>query len=305
MADDNETAVEVSTPNEADTVRQDGQDVDLTATETDAVKVEAEKPADAAAEALAEAKTTEASEETPADKDEATATKSRDERRRDRWNEHTQRTKDAQRAARDAERRAAQLTERLKAYETPAPSLEQFDGDYDQFSAANTAHKVEQTLKAEKERDLADATTEAETAQKAAFDAAAAEFDARQREFAAETPDYEQAMNDALPLMSPEMARQVLASEQGPQAVYYLAKNQADLARIARLENPTEVAREIGRIEGRITLPAPKRITTAPEPVTAVATGSGSQGGFDAEKASVDEMAKLFAKRGVPGFAKK
>ena len=216
----------------------------------------------------------------------------------ERIGELTAKFRTAERAKQAAEERAKRLEERLKTYETPPPKESDFDS-YDEYTAALSAHQYRQANKQERQSDVEDARHEVEQAEREANEALAEAYNERVTAFAETVPDFHQKVADPTLPISPAMARHIQSSEQGPQIAYYLANNRADAARLAKLSNETDVAREIGRIEGRLTLPAPKRVSSAPDPVKPVATGAGSQADFNPSKASVDDIAARLRAKGI------
>lgn len=204
----------------------------------------------------------------------------------------------ARRMAADKDRQIQHLNDRLKSLETPAPRETDFQ-TFDQFQAAQVAHSVKQASKADRETDIKIATDEVKSAQSEAQAAQREAFLERASDFAERTPDFEQKTSDPTLPITTVMADEIHGSDKGPEIAYFLANNRAEAARIARLTDPREVARAIGRIEGRIGTPPPKKITTAPAPVKAVATGSGSKAGFDAHSASLSDMEAHLKRTGV------
>lgn len=216
---------------------------------------------------------------------------------RERIDELTGKWRSAERAVKDMEARAKRAEERLKLYEAPPPKESDY-ASYDEFQAALTAFQYRQANKSEKEQDLKDLNAEREAASRESQQALADIYTERASAFAEAVPDFYQKTTDPTLPITDEMARQIQASDQGPEVAYYLASNRAEAARLAKLSG-ADVAREIGRIEGRLTQPTPKRVSSAPEPITAAVKGSGSQGEWDPRKASVDDMEARLKAKGV------
>ena len=95
-----------------------------------------------------------------------------------------------------------------------------------------------------------------------------------QREAVARTAheDYDAVMADLSQVpLSPVMAQTILESEVGPQLAYYLATHPETAARLSTL-GPLVVARELGKLEGKLEVPVaepeikarPRRTATAP-----------------------------------------
>jgi hypothetical protein len=93
--------------------------------------------------------------------------------------------------------------------------------------------------------------------------------------------DFEQvAYNPNLPITD-VMAESIQASDVGPDVAYYLGANPKEAARISRL-SPILQAKEIGKIEGKLTdNPPVKRTTSAPAPITPVTARSSGNSSYD------------------------
>jgi hypothetical protein len=184
---------------------------------------------------------------------------------------------------RDLERENERLKSRLeRTAKLERPDPNKYD-DPDEYSSDLAAYKVR---KAEAD-DLQESAKDAETR---ASQALAEAYNERVMDFAAETPDfYTVAQNPALPI-SPVMAQEIMDSDVGPQVQYYLGKNPREAAQIAALP-PGQQIRAIGRLEARVSAPAPKRVTQAPAPIKPVA-GNRTPASFDPNKASVEDYIK-------------
>lgn len=184
---------------------------------------------------------------------------------------------------RDLERENQRLkaqVERTQKLERPDPN--NYD-DPDEYQSDLAAYKVRKSSADDLDASAKDAETRA---QQAMYEA----YQERVLDFAAETPDFQSvAGNPALPITE-TMGREIMDSEFGPQVQYFLGKNPAEARRISALPINQQI-REIGRIEARVSAPAPKRITQAPEPIKPVA-GKRVNPVFDPEKASTEEYIK-------------
>lgn len=187
------------------------------------------------------------------------------------------------------------LQARLSKLDTAAPRREDFD-DLDEYQAELSAYKSAQIVKQDRQSDIEDRKAELEASNKDAEETLRLAFEERQQDFMAKATDYHDVVNSDLPI-SDVTAQEILRSEMGPQIAYYLGKNRADAARIARITDSTEVARELARIEGRLSTSPPRRTTVAPQPVTVVAKGSGTRPEFDPATATVDDLAKRFREK--------
>lgn len=176
-----------------------------------------------------------------------------------------------ERRAREAtERRLDQLVEMMmdrrqpepeapKAPEVP-PTLEQHGYDEKQYQAALLEY-----AKAEARREAQEALKADRVAQQA--EARQATFKTREAEFVKATPDYQAIVYDPSTPISQTMAEIIAESEVGPQLAYHLAKNR-DVAKSIYGLPPVAAARELGRIEARLSQPKPEapRTTQAPPP---------------------------------------
>jgi hypothetical protein len=87
--------------------------------------------------------------------------------------------------------------------------------------------------------------------------------------------DFDEVMSRATLPVAPHVERLLLASKKSDKLTYVLGRNQAKLAQLNR-SSPEEAAREIGRLEGRLSLPsATKTKTQARKPITPL-KGSGA-----------------------------
>ena len=105
----------------------------------------------------------------------------------------------------------------------------------------------------------------------------------------------EVVLNPYVPITD-EMVMAIHESELGPDIAYYLGKHPEEAMRIARL-SPVAQAREIGKIEARLSQPSqpaakqqePRRITKAPEPIGSGVSGKNTTPTPDPEKMTMEE----------------
>lgn len=89
--------------------------------------------------------------------------------------------------------------------------------------------------------------------------AAQADFQRRTQEVRALHPDFEEVVMGAEHIpVPPALQQAILTSPVGPEIMYQLAANPAELARISALP-PFDVAREIGRLEAKSSVSAPSK----------------------------------------------
>ena len=87
--------------------------------------------------------------------------------------------------------------------------------------------------------------------------------------------DFDEVMSQATVPVAPHVERLILESRKSHRIGYVLGKDQALLAKLNR-STPTEVARELGRIEGRLSLPQKPKQTQARAPIAPL-KGSGAR----------------------------
>lgn len=108
-----------------------------------------------------------------------------------------------------------------------------------------------------------------------------AEFQRRTTEVRAKNPDYEEVIEAAAHVGVSDAVREaMLTSEHGPEIMYQLAKNPAELARLSALP-PIIAARELGRLEAKFASVAPtpakpKLANRPPAPPTSVRGSTSS-----------------------------
>lgn len=204
--------------------------------------------------------------------------KPRDEKGRfvpqERVNEITKARREAERRAEALERELHHYRQQQPAQQSPQsddkpPSPEDFDFDMGKWAQAAAEHaaKRAERLAEEKFRQQEFARRQHTLSE---------QFEQRAVKYAAEHPDFDDAvtaMSQSVRLQ-PEIVEAIAVSEHGPAVAHYLAQHLDDADRISRL--PAHLAAvELGRIEGRLTAPKPKPVTSAPAPVPSLGGGSG------------------------------
>jgi hypothetical protein len=162
------------------------------------------------------------------------------------------------------EREQAQRQAEQQMLRAPAdiPSQEYFDSPED-YAEALAERKAEELL----------ARRDAARQQNAVLE----QYQTKEEEARDKYDDFEQvAYNPNLPVTD-VMAQTIQASDIGPDVIYYLGSNPKEAQRIAQMA-PYMQAKEIGRIEARLSdSPPTRRTSTAPAPiapVTARTTGA-------------------------------
>lgn len=93
---------------------------------------------------------------------------------------------------------------------------------------------------------------------------------------------------------APHVIEEIRDSEKGPQLAYQLAQNPGLTAQLNAM-SPRDAAREIGRLEAKVSLPQPKKQTQAPAPMTTLKGGaSPSKDPFELAKSDdISEYVKF------------
>lgn len=194
--------------------------------------------------------------------------------------------------AREAERRADELEQRLKEIseqqqpkrpDLEFPTLESVGYDekaYQEAVAGYYAAQVDTAL-TQKEQQRQNEKAEQDIAKKA-------------RDFyekgVALADDFDELVmqNKALPVTE-AMRDALFAIDKGPEVLYHLANNPDEAFRVANL-SPYAQAVEIGRLEARMSMPKPKTTTSAPPPITPLSGGGESVN--DPNNANIDDWMK-------------
>lgn len=160
--------------------------------------------------------------------------------------------------------------------QTEAPSLEQFES-VDAYAEALAARKAEELL----------ARREAERQKMDMLEA----YQDREEEARSKYEDFEQvAYNPKLPITA-VMAETIQASDIGPDVAYFLGANPREADRISRL-SPFLQAKEIGKIEAKLSSePVLKKTTSAPPPIAPISgRGTGAPSYDTTDPRSVKSM---------------
>ena len=162
----------------------------------------------------------------------------------------------------------------------PAPTIEQHNFDPVAYSKAQAEWMDRQINKRVASAIQGIETRQTEQSIRQSFENRAAEFRKAQ-------PDFDVVIaNPALPALNADTARNIVRSELGPQIAYHLAKNPDMAARIAKMDNASQLM-AIGRLEATLqqadqaakaaqakpSVPKTRTVTQAPPPPKPVATG--------------------------------
>jgi hypothetical protein len=152
------------------------------------------------------------------------------------------------------------------------PQQKDFGDDYVAFANAKLAYEIDaRQVSREVRRDFS--TTITQEQERVASQVA--EHKERVQRLRGRVKDFDEVMSRATLPVSPHVERLLLASKKSDRLTYVLGKNQAKLAQLNRMSSE-EAAREIGRLEGRLSLPSATRTKTqARKPITPL-KGSGA-----------------------------
>lgn len=179
-----------------------------------------------------------------------------------------------------AETKAQDLDQRLKRVQAAAAGhQEPKESDYTDIGAYwaamgafNYARQVAQTA-------VSEVAAEAEHAKETVRRAEAAHIQGRQDAFAdAEQDarkrytDYDAVARNPSVMIAPALAQMILASDQPADLAYHVAKDPALAMQLSNMP-PLAAARELGRIEARMSVPQPNIASNAPPPINPVKPG--------------------------------
>jgi len=194
--------------------------------------------------------------------------------RRERRRAEVRRLKDSEAQAQKELAETKVKLERLQqvAQESQPPKQEDY-ANYDDFLAAKTAHHSLAAIDNRQKREL-----EMEAERKAAEISSISEQEQREMaqnwadqagEARSKYTDFDTVVTAEDLSITPSMARVIASSDLGADIAYHLGTNKAEAARIAQMSD-LEMARNLGAIEARLSMPKVKTQTTAPDPVTPV-----------------------------------
>lgn len=173
----------------------------------------------------------------------------------------------------------------------PEPKESDFQ-TYHDFEKAHRKWEISNTVGQVFERQETQAR---ERAQNEARMATLLDHQERVEAFREKVPDFDEVISKMKGTnVREDVMFDVMESDKSDLIVYHLAKN-PDKVRELNAMSERERAKEIGRLEGSLRMPAAKRATNAPAPLTQV-TGGASQG-FDPATASMEDYAKNWQER--------
>ena len=246
--------------------------------------------------AVAEEQNTEQVEQTSdptPDSTEAETTKppETEEQKRSKYQRRIDRKNSEIAAARTEARLLKERLDQLEARQYPqqrdtgAPKLEQFD-NFEDYMGARVAYEAERVV----ETRLTKAQ-QAEQARQAELShhTVMASWQDKQAAAAEKYADFDEVLGESEAPMTPDMRQAIIESDLGPDVAYYLAQHPNEAKAIAQLSPIRQIA-AIGRLEAKVSTPAPRKTTTAPAPITPA--GSAAKADKDPDQMPVKEWLK-------------
>lgn len=214
--------------------------------------------------------------DSPPESTEAETTKppETEEQKRSKYQRRIDRKNSEIAAARTEARMLKERLEQLEAQARPqqqraagAPTLDQFD-NFEDYMSARVAFEAERVVEtrlskaqqAEAARQAQEAQSRVLTSWKDKQEAAADKYD-----------DFEEVVGASDAPVTPEMRQAIVESDAGADIAYYLAQHPEEAKRIAQLSPIRQIA-EVGKLEIKISTPAPRKPTSTPPPVNPIGT---------------------------------
>jgi hypothetical protein len=153
------------------------------------------------------------------------------------------------------------------------PKEADYNGDWTKFQADYAAWRAAKTVSQKfTEREQRDAEQRLRERRQEAAD----EFLERSEQIKAAVSDFDEvigAFEKSGGKFAPHVVEELMESEKGPMLAYTLAKSPGLAAQLNAL-SPRDAAREIGRLEAKVSLPQPKKQTQAPAPLSTITGGA-------------------------------
>ena len=185
--------------------------------------------------------------------------------------------KEAERETEFWREQASKTVEQVAKPSTTAPTIDQFE-QYDDYLVAKAKYEFRAEQQQQDSKQRIEVFNET--------------FQTRINQAAQKDPDILDIVNDrSLPISQP-MAVVIKESEQAPDVLRYLSNNRDESRRIAQM-NPIAAAREIGKIEYKLSNQPKteiKKVSQAPEPIKPVES-KGAQS-VELDKLPMDEYVK-------------
>lgn len=201
----------------------------------------------------------------------------------------------------EAKQKAAELEQRLKDLESKQPppkelsqpKYEDFDTEED-FQRALSDYASDLALKKLRDEETRKQQQQTQKQQQELAQQRQKTFLDRCESAKESFQDLYEKLNDdsfsyVVNSMDRSLVDMIQESDKGPALAYHLATHIDDAERIARL-NPVLAAAELARIETRLDMPQPKKVSSAPDPIKPI--GSNESATVDPEKMSTDQWMK-------------
>ena len=198
----------------------------------------------------------------------------------------------------DAERhRLDQVVEMLAQQRQPAPEPEPVPPTLEDFQYDEGKYRAAVIDYAQKQATVAARAEIQQWQAQQAQQAKAQSFKAKEAEFATATEDYADAVYDPSLPITAAMAEVIQESDVGPQLAYHLAKNRAVAEQLSKLPERA-MAREIGRLEAKLSAPAPRPVAVpkAPPPPPKL-EATEAEVDKDPDSMSIDDWVKWRTKQ--------
>lgn len=143
--------------------------------------------------------------------------------------------------------------------------------DWFDYQTAKTAYDLDRR---QVTRQIRDGAQQAQDASSARIRDLADDYQDNMAALTRDVPDLVEVLGKASYQPTPLIETLILeAGEKAPLVAYFLAKNPRTAAGLNAM-SPLEAAREIGRIEGKVSAPKPKTITSASPPISPLKGGA-------------------------------
>lgn len=173
-----------------------------------------------------------------------------------------------------------------------APKESDYPDDWFAYERALTAYETEKRIAT---RDIRRQAQEAQAASQRHTETIHQDFQDRQYEARKAISDFDQVVGAVQTPLTPHAIQLILESEKGAVIQYHLAKNPEALTRLNGM-SPMAAAKEIARLEDRLSLPNPKTATKAAPPINAPKGGAAP--GVDLSKMSMADYV-AYRKKGA------
>lgn len=176
------------------------------------------------------------------------------------------------------------------------PKEADYNGDWTKYQADYAAWKATQNIRGVlEEREQRERTTQLQDRVREATE----DFLERVEEIKPRIADYDEVINTFEKLggkFAPHVIEEIRDSDKGPMLAYQIAKTPGLAAELNAL-SPRDAAREIGRIEAKLSLPQPRKQTQAPAPLAPLKGGAAPSTDLAALAKSDDASAYWAARR--------